>query len=98
MFKNFMRIFLLNRVAEEIHRILGFDWLMLFLQRHLHSSTVILTVRLLLQMLRQNILLTRFREATSNGGWLKETEDMLKNKEGTLLGMLQIFAIAEYDI
>ena len=75
---------------EELHKTLGFDWLMLFLQRHLHSSTVVATVRLLLLMLRNQPMLQKFRDGSSNGGWLRETEDMLKNKEGTLLGELWI--------
>ena len=31
-------------------------------------------------------MMAKFREGSVNGAWLNETEDMLKNKGGTLLG------------
>lgn len=36
-----------NHISEEIVKTLGFDWLLLFLQPHIHSSTVIWAFRIL---------------------------------------------------
>lgn len=36
-----------NHISEEIVKTLGFDWLLLFLQSHIHSSTVIWAFRIL---------------------------------------------------
>jgi hypothetical protein len=58
-------------IPDEVVRVLGFDWLMLFLQGHLHSSTVTLAFKLLVYMLSYPPLLARFREGTG-GAWLKD--------------------------
>lgn len=36
-----------NHISEEIVKTLGFDWLLLFLQPHIHSSSVIWAFRIL---------------------------------------------------
>uniref|UniRef100_T1IS53 WD repeat and FYVE domain-containing protein 3 n=1 Tax=Strigamia maritima TaxID=126957 RepID=T1IS53_STRMM len=72
--------------CEEVMRILGFDWLLLFLQGHLHTATTILALRNLLQVLSNPFLLQRFREGSSNGGWLRDTEPVVENRMGVVLG------------
>ena len=59
---------------------------MVCLQRHVHHSTVIRCVRTLTHLLRAPTLLAKFRDGSLNGAWLDETEALLKNKGGTLLG------------
>lgn len=57
---------------------LGYDWLMLFIQSHLHKSTVILAVEILLSILSHNTdCMTKFREGQLCGGWLDNTQQIL---------------------
>ena len=58
-------------IPDEVVRVLGFDWLMLFLQGHLHASTVTLAFKLLVYVLSYPTLLARFREGFG-GAWLKD--------------------------
>lgn len=37
-----------NHISEELVKTLGFDWLLLFLQPHIHSSSVIWAFRILI--------------------------------------------------
>ncbi|XP_048248442.1 WD repeat and FYVE domain-containing protein 3-like isoform X1 [Haliotis rufescens] len=72
--------------CEEIQKVLGFDWLLLFLKPHLHQSTVVLALRLLLTMFRNPNNINRFREGSFGGGWLGDTEHVIKNQMATMLG------------
>lgn len=73
-------------VCEEITRILGFDWVLLFLQPHVHASSVIWGLRILIVVCANPVLMNRFREGTSNGGWLRNTEQVTHNKMAVVLG------------
>jgi len=73
-------------MCEEIQKVLGFDWLLLFVQRHVHQSTVIMALRILLQMLQSPTAVARFRDGNPGGGWLKNTEPVLKQHVGVMLG------------
>ena len=73
--------------CDEILRILGFDWLLLFLQGHLHRITVVHAMRTLLLMLGSPFVLARFREGSTSGGWLDETQSVLENRIGIALGL-----------
>lgn len=48
-----------NQIGEEIARTLGFDWLLLFMQPHIHSSTVVWALRILVAICSSPSLLTR---------------------------------------
>ena len=72
--------------CEEMQRVLGFDWLLLFLQGNLHPTTVVLTMRILCQVFSHAGTLQKFREGVSGGGWLRDTECVLQNRVGTFLG------------
>ncbi|XP_018577977.1 WD repeat and FYVE domain-containing protein 3 [Anoplophora glabripennis] len=75
-----------NQIGEEIARTLGFDWLLLFMQPHIHSSTVVWALRILVAICSSPSLLLRFREGSSNGGWLRYTEQVAHNKMAVVLG------------
>ncbi|XP_071829084.1 WD repeat and FYVE domain-containing protein 3-like isoform X3 [Apostichopus japonicus] len=73
--------------SEEIQRILGFDWFLLFLQGHIHSTTVILSLKILIKTFISNpSCVNKFREGTIGGGWLDNTEPVLHNRMGVVLG------------
>ena len=74
------------RMCDEIQRVLGFDWLLLFIQGHVHSSSVILALRILLMMMQNPASMQKFKDGMSGGGWLKNTEPVLKQHVGVMLG------------
>uniref|UniRef100_A0A1A8MNN4 WD repeat and FYVE domain containing 3 n=1 Tax=Nothobranchius pienaari TaxID=704102 RepID=A0A1A8MNN4_9TELE len=74
------------QVCEELVRTLGFDWLLMFMEEHLHSSTVTVALRILVVLLSNQSILNRFREGLCGGGWLDHTDSVLTNKIGTVLG------------
>ncbi|XP_044762510.1 WD repeat and FYVE domain-containing protein 3 [Coccinella septempunctata] len=76
-----------NAVSEEISKTLGFDWIILFMQPHLHSSTVVWGLRILVAMCANPTLMIRFREGSGNGGWLRHIEQITHNKMAVILGV-----------
>ncbi|XP_059488715.1 WD repeat and FYVE domain-containing protein 3 [Neocloeon triangulifer] len=82
-------LFLNNKVCmsfcDEVTKTLGFDWVLLFLQGHLHPTTVVWGLRILVVLNSCPNLIQRFRDGTHNGGWLKETESV-NNQIGMLAG------------
>uniref|UniRef100_H2MQV2 WD repeat and FYVE domain containing 3 n=1 Tax=Oryzias latipes TaxID=8090 RepID=H2MQV2_ORYLA len=74
------------QACEELVRTLGFDWLLMFMEEHLHSSTVTVALWILVVLLSNQSILNRFKEGLSGGGWLDHTDAVLTNKIGTVLG------------
>lgn len=73
--------------CDEIARTLGFDWVLLFLQRHLHQTTVVWGLRILVVLCSVPALMIRFRDGSGNGGWLRHTESVThNNKMAVVLG------------
>lgn len=75
-----------RRACEELVRTLGFDWLLMFMEEHLHSSTVTAALWILVVLLSNQSILNRFKEGLCGGGWLDHTDSVLTNKIGTVLG------------
>ncbi|CAH1175861.1 unnamed protein product [Phaedon cochleariae] len=75
-----------NHIGEEITKTLGFDWILLFMQPHLHSTTIVWALRMLVAICSSPSLMFRFREASSSGGWLRHTELVSHNKMVVVLG------------
>ena len=59
---------------------LGFDWIMLFMQPHLHKSTVVLATELLMFLLSFPDHRGRFREGLCCGGWLNNSQQVLDDR------------------
>ncbi|XP_054466267.1 WD repeat and FYVE domain-containing protein 3 [Anoplopoma fimbria] len=74
------------QACEELVRTLGFDWLLMFMEEHLHSSTVTAALWILVVLLSNQNILNRFKEGLCGGGWLDHTDSVLTNKIGTVLG------------
>ncbi|XP_061906663.1 WD repeat and FYVE domain-containing protein 3 isoform X3 [Entelurus aequoreus] len=74
------------QACEELVRTLGFDWLLMFMEEHLHSSTVVAAFWILVVLLSNQSILNRFKEGLCGGGWLDHTDSVLTNKIGTVLG------------
>ena len=77
------------RFSEEVQRCLGFDWVLLFLRRNLHRSSVVLATRLLLSLFNASPqhAVQRFREGSHCGGWLAEAAAASRSHHGLLLGV-----------
>ncbi|KAH0615815.1 hypothetical protein JD844_026358 [Phrynosoma platyrhinos] len=74
------------QACEELVRTLGFDWIMLFMEEHLHPTTVTAAMRILVVLLSNPTILIKFKEGLTGGGWLEQTDSVLTNKIGTVLG------------
>ncbi|XP_006867792.1 PREDICTED: WD repeat and FYVE domain-containing protein 3 isoform X1 [Chrysochloris asiatica] len=74
------------QACEELVKTLGFDWIMMFMEEHLHSSTVTAAMRILVVLLTNQSILIKFKEGLNGGGWLEQTDSVLTNKIGTVLG------------
>ncbi|ELW70223.1 WD repeat and FYVE domain-containing protein 3 [Tupaia chinensis] len=74
------------QACEELVKTLGFDWIMMFMEEHLHSTTVTAAMRILVVLLSNQSILIKFKEGLSGGGWLEQTDSVLTNKIGTVLG------------
>ncbi|XP_071644042.1 WD repeat and FYVE domain-containing protein 3 isoform X2 [Temnothorax longispinosus] len=79
-------------MCEEVAKVLGLDWVLLFLQSDLHSTTVIWGLRILVAMCSVQSILQKFKEGTSNGGWLRHTDH---NKMALALGCHQQMSTGE---
>lgn len=65
-----------THLCDDISRVLGVDWIVLFLQPHIHASTVILGMRIIVVLCANEAIINRFREGLQNGGYLKFTEQV----------------------
>ncbi|VDM63087.1 unnamed protein product [Angiostrongylus costaricensis] len=73
-------------MTDQIVRVLGFDWIYCLLSPGVHSGTVFLALRILLALLAHPHLLMKFREGTSNGGWLTDADSVVRNRAAVVLG------------
>jgi len=55
---------------EELNRLLGLDWFLVFMQPRVHPSTVIKASKCLFALLLNPVNLSRFKESQQFGGWL----------------------------
>ena len=62
------------------------DWILLFVQGHLHPSTVIWGLKILTTIASISSLSEKFRTGTCNGHWLMKSEVVLQNKMIQALG------------
>lgn len=85
-------IVLICSMCEEVAKVLGLDWVLLFLQSDLHSTTVVWGLRILVAICSVQSILQKFKEGTSNGGWLRHTDH---NKMALALG-IYVFTIPLY--
>lgn len=59
------------------------------MEEHIHSSTVTVALWILVVLLSNQSILSRFKEGLCGGGWLEHTDSVLTNKIGTVLGEYQ---------
>ncbi|KAF7710465.1 WD repeat- and FYVE domain-containing protein 4 isoform X3 [Silurus meridionalis] len=66
-----------NNEQEEVFSILGSDWFLLFLQGHIHSSTVLLVLKMLVYFLSHENIRAKFKEAVSSGTLVEKMHALL---------------------
>lgn len=76
--------------ADALQETLGFDWLLLFLQAHLHNTTVVRATRILVTMLSSLPALNRFKEGLCTGSWLDGTDIMLNKTTYVVAGRFKM--------
>ncbi|XP_055847784.1 WD repeat and FYVE domain-containing protein 3 [Episyrphus balteatus] len=76
-------------ICDDISKTLGMDWLLLFMQPHVHFTSVIIAVRILVVVCANECFLARFRDSTHNGGYLRFTE-LISQKKSICLGGPQL--------
>ena len=69
-------------------RVLGLDWVVIFTQANLHPTTVLVALKMLVALLSNASIIHKFRDASHNGGWLANTQQVTSNKHGQMLGEL----------
>lgn len=57
--------------------ILGSDWFLLFLQGYIHSSTVLLVLKMLVSFLAHSNIRAKFRESVSSGTLVEDMNVLL---------------------
>ncbi|XP_071420399.1 WD repeat- and FYVE domain-containing protein 4 isoform X5 [Pithys albifrons albifrons] len=67
------KLHLSSEEKEKTFLALGPDWFLLFTQSYLHSSTVVLGIKLLLCFLHNRLLLNKFKEGIVAGHWLENS-------------------------
>uniref|UniRef100_A0A8C0GX95 Alfy-like armadillo-like repeat domain-containing protein n=1 Tax=Chelonoidis abingdonii TaxID=106734 RepID=A0A8C0GX95_CHEAB len=67
------KLHLSSEAQEETFLVLGPDWFLLFTQSHLHPSTVVIGVKLLLHFLHNPTLLRKFKEGVVAGRWVSNS-------------------------
>uniref|UniRef100_A0A8B9MDJ5 WDFY family member 4 n=1 Tax=Accipiter nisus TaxID=211598 RepID=A0A8B9MDJ5_9AVES len=67
------KLHLSSEKQEETFLVLGSDWFLLFTQSYVHSSTVVLGIKLLLCFLQNRLLLNKFKEGIVAGRWLENS-------------------------
>jgi hypothetical protein len=55
---------------EDLQRLLGYDWFLLFMQPHVHKTTLITACKILFSLLLNIQNLNRFKDSSVCGGWL----------------------------
>ena len=84
--------------ADALQETLGFDWLLLFIQAHLHNTTVVRATRILVTMLSSTPALNRFREGLGSGSWLDGTDIMLNKTTYVVAGMRMIYIYFLFEL
>jgi len=74
------------KYCEDVVQVVGFDWVLLFAQTHLHSSTVVWGLRILMTLVSMPPLMEKFRLGNCNGHWLLKSDIVLQNKMVQALG------------
>ncbi|CEF59316.1 Blue cheese [Strongyloides ratti] len=74
------------QMGESIVKNLGFDWLFTFFIPSIHPCTFFTALRILLEILKHQSILQKFKNGQNNGEWLADADSATKNRVAVLLG------------
>uniref|UniRef100_A0A0N4Z392 Beige/BEACH domain containing protein n=1 Tax=Parastrongyloides trichosuri TaxID=131310 RepID=A0A0N4Z392_PARTI len=74
------------QMCDSLVKHLGFDWLFTFFGPFIHSFSLFTAFRILVEILKHQPLLQKFKNGQSNGEWLADADSATKNRVAVLLG------------
>ena len=86
-----------SSMQEELVRVLGFDWFLLFLRESLDHETITIGLVNLMLILSNSSLYLKFRDGLQNGTWLKDADSFVQNKTSTQLLGFNISTVASNE-
>jgi hypothetical protein len=85
-----------SNFAELIVNTAGFGWILTVCSPpKIHTGTTYLALKILTHLLEHPTLLEKFRDGTANGGWLNETDSVIRNRAAVLLGFSVAIGVGE---
>ena len=81
------------RFCDDFVKVLGLDWVVMFSQGHLHDSTVVVCLKMLVALLSNASILAKFRDASHNGGWLSNAQMVIEHRQNQAVGKEISFTI-----
>ncbi|XP_032082434.1 WD repeat- and FYVE domain-containing protein 4 isoform X3 [Thamnophis elegans] len=85
-------------IQEEMFQALGPDWFLMFMQSHVHRTTIVLAAKLLFHFLHNHTNLQEFREGMMAGLWLKNSLEGLNILTDNLKSSPQSFEYQPYPL
>ncbi|XP_058460935.1 WD repeat and FYVE domain-containing protein 3 isoform X2 [Malaya genurostris] len=68
-------------LADDISKVLGTDWIMQFMHPHLHKSSVIWALRILVVLCSNEVIIGRYREGSMSAGYMRNTEIINRTRD-----------------
>lgn len=68
------------RLCESIVSTLGYGWVLALCAPGVHPGTLFLALKILVSLTKYPQLLEKFRDGTSNGGWLTDADSVIRNR------------------
>ncbi|XP_070799266.1 WD repeat- and FYVE domain-containing protein 4 [Pituophis catenifer annectens] len=87
-----------SEIQEEMFQALGPDWFLMFMQSHVHKTTIVLAAKLLFRFLHNRTHLHEFREGIMAGLWLRNSLEGLNILTDNLKSSPQLFEYQPYPL
>uniref|UniRef100_A0A8C5RL42 WDFY family member 4 n=1 Tax=Laticauda laticaudata TaxID=8630 RepID=A0A8C5RL42_LATLA len=87
-----------SKIQQEMFQALGPDWFLMFMQSHVHETTIVLAAKLLFHFLHKRVHLHEFREGMMAGRWLRNSLEGLNILTDNLKSSPQLFECHPYQL
>ncbi|XP_026576266.1 WD repeat- and FYVE domain-containing protein 4 [Pseudonaja textilis] len=92
------KLHLSSEIQEEMFQALGPDWFLMFMQSHVHETTIVLAAKLLFHFLHKPAHLHEFGEGMMAGRWLRNSLEGLNILTDNLKSSPQLFECHPYQL
>ncbi|KAM3836501.1 WD repeat- and FYVE domain-containing protein 4 [Vipera latastei] len=92
------KLHLSSEIQEKMFQALGPDWFLMFMQSHVHETTVVLAAKLLFHFLHNRAHLHEFRDGMMAGLWLRSSLKALNILTDNLKSSPQLFEYHPYPL